>query len=61
MRAHFCSIDGQVLLGGGAFGGAGVQALLSGVYAGVFFVYNRYDFLAGAVGICSAYNICTKK
>ena len=24
--------------GGGAFGGAGVQELLSGVYAGVFFV-----------------------
>ena len=41
VRAHFCSIDGRVLLGplfgmGGAFGGAGVQALLSGVYAGVF-------------------------
>ena len=39
VRAHFCSIDGRVLLGaffgGGAFGGAGVKALLSGVYAGV--------------------------
>ena len=37
----FCLIDGRVLLGaffggGGAFGGAGVQALLSGVYAFVF-------------------------
>ena len=40
MRAHFCSIDGLALLGGVlrgvVFGGAGVQALLSGVYAGVF-------------------------
>ena len=39
VRAHFCSIDGRVLLGalfgGSAFGGAGLQALLSGVYAGV--------------------------
>ena len=35
----FCLIDGRVFFEeffGGAFGGAGVQALLSGVYAGVF-------------------------
>ena len=42
MRAHFCLIDGRVLLGvfrGVAFGGAGVQALPFGVYAGVCFFF----------------------
>ena len=43
VRAHVCSIDGRALLGaffwGGAFGGAGGQALLSGIYAGVIYAF----------------------